>query len=204
MTPWTLANSQGKRDLLVADDPKLAWPGRSKRDRPAACDCTGRLPIAQTPWIYNLYNLYNLAYVMWCNGNCCASLATVTVTALAGSMELASAGLDTNTSLTRPVWQSTVTCSCKKARFMNSTLFLIPVAFHLQLLHCSASASTFSLRSIDYSWRPLSSTFCHDDVIKWKHFPCCWPFVREIHRSSVSSRTKAIDADLDVFLYVLE
>ena len=22
MTPWTLANSQGKRDLLVADDPK--------------------------------------------------------------------------------------------------------------------------------------------------------------------------------------
>ena len=22
----------------------------------------------------------------------------------------------------------------------------------------------------------------HDDVIKWKHFPCYWPFVREIHR----------------------
>ena len=25
----------------------------------------------------------------------------------------------------------------------------------------------------------------HDDVIKWKHFPCYWPFVRGIHRSSV-------------------
>ena len=25
----------------------------------------------------------------------------------------------------------------------------------------------------------------HDDVIKWKHFPRNWPFVREIHRSPV-------------------
>ena len=25
----------------------------------------------------------------------------------------------------------------------------------------------------------------HDDVIKWKHFPCYWPFVRGIHQSSV-------------------
>ena len=25
----------------------------------------------------------------------------------------------------------------------------------------------------------------HDDVIKWKHFPCYWPFVRGIHRSPV-------------------
>ena len=24
----------------------------------------------------------------------------------------------------------------------------------------------------------------HDDVIKWKHFPRCWPFVRGIHRWS--------------------
>ena len=26
----------------------------------------------------------------------------------------------------------------------------------------------------------------HDDVIKWKHFPLNWPFVREIHRSPVN------------------
>ena len=26
----------------------------------------------------------------------------------------------------------------------------------------------------------------HDDVIKWKHFPRYWPFVRDIHRSSVN------------------
>ena len=31
---------------------------------------------------------------------------------------------------------------------------------------------------------------CHDDVIKWKHFPRCWPFVRGIHRSPVNSPHK--------------
>ena len=31
---------------------------------------------------------------------------------------------------------------------------------------------------------------CHDDVIKWKHFPSYWPFVRGIHRSPVNSPHK--------------
>ena len=30
----------------------------------------------------------------------------------------------------------------------------------------------------------------HDDVIKWKHFPCYWPFVWWIHRSPVNSPHK--------------
>ena len=30
----------------------------------------------------------------------------------------------------------------------------------------------------------------HDDVIKWKHFPRNWPFVRRIHRSPVNSPHK--------------
>ena len=30
----------------------------------------------------------------------------------------------------------------------------------------------------------------HDDVIKWKHFPRHWPFVRGIHRSLVNSSHK--------------
>ena len=34
-----------------------------------------------------------------------------------------------------------------------------------------------------YPWK-------HDDVIKWKHFPCYWPFVRGIHRSPVNSPYK--------------
>ena len=34
-------------------------------------------------------------------------------------------------------------------------------------------------------WRSFLSCH-HDDVIKWKHFPRNWPFVREIHRSPVN------------------
>ena len=30
----------------------------------------------------------------------------------------------------------------------------------------------------------------HDIIIKWKHFPCYWPFVRGIHRSPVNSPDK--------------
>ena len=30
----------------------------------------------------------------------------------------------------------------------------------------------------------------HDDVMKWKHFPRYWPFVRGIHRSPVNSLHK--------------
>ena len=41
---------------------------------------------------------------------------------------------------------------------------------------------------------PLSTTtvtgIVHDDVIKWKHFPRYWPFVRGIHRSPVNSPHK--------------
>ena len=37
-------------------------------------------------------------------------------------------------------------------------------------------------------WR--ISPFTHDDVIKWKHFPLYWPFVRGIHRFPVNSPHK--------------
>ena len=40
---------------------------------------------------------------------------------------------------------------------------------------------------------------CHDDVIKWKHFPRNWPFVRGIHRSL----TKASDAELWCLFFFL-
>ena len=30
----------------------------------------------------------------------------------------------------------------------------------------------------------------HDDIIKWKHFPCYWPFVQGIHWSPVNSPHK--------------
>ena len=41
----------------------------------------------------------------------------------------------------------------------------------------------------DVIWLPSYYTG-HDDVIKWKHFPRHWPFVRGIHRSPVNSTHK--------------
>ena len=48
------------------------------------------------------------------------------------------------------------------------------------------------------TWHPCRNADCsiayrycwHDDVIKWKHFPHHWPFVRGIHRSPVNSPQK--------------
>ena len=40
------------------------------------------------------------------------------------------------------------------------------------------------------SRRYFQTHFLHDDVIKWKHFPRYWPFVRGIHRSPVNSPHK--------------
>ena len=51
----------------------------------------------------------------------------------------------------------------------------------------------------DYARRPglvecyfdvLPDFASHDDVIRWKHFPRNWPFVRGIHRSPVNSSHK--------------
>ena len=55
------------------------------------------------------------------------------------------------------------------------------------------------------SWRlydvTLMLAFFHDDVMKWKHFPRYWSFVRGIHQSPVNSpHTKASNAELWCFL----
>ena len=48
----------------------------------------------------------------------------------------------------------------------------------------------FSLEQ-DSQWLLVNcGWFYHDDVIKWKHFPRYWPFVRGIHRSPVNSPHK--------------
>ena len=44
-------------------------------------------------------------------------------------------------------------------------------------------------RHVLSGWRNVRPCF-HDDVIKWKHFPRCWPLVRGIHRSPVNSPHK--------------
>ena len=49
---------------------------------------------------------------------------------------------------------------------------------------------------VHYSW-----LWIHDDVIKWKHFPRHWPFVRESTGQRWIPLTKASDAELWCFLY---
>ena len=51
-----------------------------------------------------------------------------------------------------------------------------------------------------FSYLVLKSVYSHDDVIKWKHFPRYWPFVRGIHRSPVNSPHKGQETrSFDVF-----
>ena len=58
--------------------------------------------------------------------------------------------------------------------------------------------------TIPLRWAPTGQRWIpttHDDVIKWKHFPRNWPFVRGIHRSRWIPHTKASDAELWCFLW---
>ena len=46
----------------------------------------------------------------------------------------------------------------------------------------------------------LASIHSHDEVMKWKHVPCYWPFVRGIHRGPVDSPHQGpVRRSLDVF-----
>ena len=62
-----------------------------------------------------------------------------------------------------------------------------------QVLSWESEWSTIKLptkvRLILETWRYMPDCQ-HDDVIKWKHFPRYWPFVRGIHRSPVNSPHK--------------
>ena len=54
-----------------------------------------------------------------------------------------------------------------------------------------------------YCWNPTAKRSIyihHDDVIKYKHFPRHWPFVRGIHGHRWIPHTKTSDAELWCFL----
>ena len=70
-----------------------------------------------------------------------------------------------------------------KHKVARRTLFEIPMltrvhswlVLSIHVTHIQSSTGTLSL---------------HDDVIKWKHFPRYWPFMRGTHRSPVNSLHK--------------
>ena len=92
--------------------------------------------------------------------------------------------------------------SCRNVKIRQA-----PIAIHLSLrilYHKVLSCRVIQL--IQYPWDcsfglikahtsiyitiGQSTLSLHDDVIKWKHFPRYWPFVRGIHRSPVNSPHK--------------
>ena len=60
-----------------------------------------------------------------------------------------------------------------------------PVNIH-PIIVCDGMVEQAILNAM-FGWRVSQP---HDDVIKWKHFPRYWPFVRGIHRSPVNSPHK--------------
>ena len=57
---------------------------------------------------------------------------------------------------------------------------------HKSVIWCLCPVLHSNERISSLSWQHNH----HDDVIKWKHFPRYWPFVRGIHRSPVNSPHK--------------
>ena len=53
---------------------------------------------------------------------------------------------------------------------------------------------------LGYICHHIYTLFSHDAIIKWKHFPHYWPFVRGIHQSLVDS-AKVSGAELCDFLW---
>ena len=63
---------------------------------------------------------------------------------------------------------------------------VILIVSNVVFLHGSTNSTLNTLRPRQIS----QTTFLHDDIIKWRHFPRYWPFVRRIHRGPVDSPHK--------------
>ena len=74
----------------------------------------------------------------------------------------------------------------------NGYIYLSMLGF--KLIHVSKRGYWYALAELSYNdscrCPAILSPLSHDDVIKWKHFPRYWPFVRGIHRWPVNSPHK--------------
>ena len=64
----------------------------------------------------------------------------------------------------------------------------ISLSLYMHNLLANPVMSNVKIRT--YPTSCAASVLIHDDVIKWKHFPRYWPFVRGIYRSPVNSAHK--------------
>ena len=72
----------------------------------------------------------------------------------------------------------------------HKTCSLREIRFKVNLFKVRLRQLCMSLQWRHVSSMRLKSSSNHDDVIKWKHFPRYWPFVRGIHRWPVNSPHK--------------
>ena len=72
----------------------------------------------------------------------------------------------------------TVAFKFECSHLINYPFIMTQVACVLKINHCF-----WIMACCPCGTKPLCKTRAHDDVIKWKHSPRCWPFVRGIHRS---------------------
>ena len=72
---------------------------------------------------------------------------------------------------------------------VNTRIKCAVMATFGQILSTCNLLSAF-LFHVSYNEQRCGNDLHHDDVIKWKHFPCYWPFVRGIHRSLVNTQHK--------------
>ena len=68
---------------------------------------------------------------------------------------------------------------------------LLYCLFSYWIFHWFINKHAYTISRLEsFCHRQCHTTMPHDDVIKWKHFPRYWPFLREIHRSPVNSPHK--------------
>ena len=77
-----------------------------------------------------------------------------------------------------------------KLYFSELFFFIIRHFGYLYLTYCDTLHTIPLLRSLVICLCGFSYHALHDDVIKWKHLPRYWPFVRGIYRSPVNSPHK--------------
>ena len=83
-----------------------------------------------------------------------------------------------------------VTSLVTQVQMVTDKGWLIFGRFHKQINHLLYELATSphcKPNKLLWCWIHLRNHKNHDDITKWKHFPCHWPFVRGIHRSLVNS-----------------
>ena len=75
----------------------------------------------------------------------------------------------------------------QKIAVIKNIPYFLPVVY---IKHSRAGTGKMNILSCYGIYYISLTVYHHDDVIKWKHFPRYWSFVRGIHRSPVNSSHK--------------